>query len=242
MGRHDAGKDVVELQKQSRPRRRYRAQKDFRINIGGVPQRLKKNSGGLVRFSLLFCTKGMKTDPAVAKTNKPSRFWNVPAFRFSGKFLLFLILLGGLYSQLSSRWDSFREGFTGLTAKLVGACYALGGAETAASGSLVTGPGIALLVIEECTGAYEMIIFAAAVLAFPTGWRKKGLGLLFGLPLLYAVNILRMMLLAWVQAHGSPGLFDFMHVYFWQATLILMILGVFILWIKLTVYRNVQAA
>ena len=129
-----------------------------------------------------------------------------------------------------------------MTAKLVGVCYSLGGAETTASGNLVTGPGIALQVIEECTGAYEMIIFAAAVLAFPTGWRKKGLGMLLGLPLLYAINILRMMLLAWVQAHGSRRLFDFMHVYFWQATLVLMILGVFILWIKLAVYRNVQTA
>ncbi len=186
--------------------------------------------------------KGMKTGPAVAKKNRFPRFFHSPAFRFAGKFLFFLILLGGVYSQLSSRWDSFRNGFTGLTAKLVSACYSLGGSKTAASGNLITGGGIALQVIEECTGAYEMIIFAAAVLAFPTGWKEKGLGLLLGLPLLYVINILRMLLLAYIQAQGSPGLFNFMHIYFWQATLILMILGVFILWIKFAVYRNVQTA
>lgn len=184
----------------------------------------------------------MKTGPLVAKKKESPRFFYSPGFRFAGKFLFFLILLGGVYSQLSSRWDPFRNGFTGLTAKLVGACYSFGGTPTNVSGNLITGPQIALRVIEECTGAYEMIIFAAAVLAFPTGWMKKGLGLLLGLPLLYVINILRMLLLAWVQAHGSPGLFDFMHIYFWQATLILMILGVFILWIKLAVYRNVQTA
>ncbi len=184
----------------------------------------------------------MKESPTVAKKNRLPRFFYSPPFRFAGKFLFFLILLGGVYSQFSSRWDSFRNGFTGLTAKLVSACYSPGGAETNASGNLITGAGIALLVIEECTGAYEMIIFAAAVLAFPAGWRKKELGILLGLPLLYAINILRMLLLAYIQAHGSPELFDFMHIYFWQATLILMILGVFILWIKLAVYRNVQTA
>lgn len=169
-------------------------------------------------------------------------FLKSPAFRFLGKFVFFLLLLGGLYSQVSSRFDAFREGLTGCTARIVGVCYSLAGAATTVSGNLITGPGVALQVIEECTGAYEMIIFAAAVLAFPAGWRKRGLGLLLGLPLLYAVNILRMLLLAYVQAHGSRNLFDFMHIYFWQASLILMILGVFVLWIKFLVFRNAQAA
>ncbi len=184
----------------------------------------------------------MKTNPAVAKKNHPPRLWKSPAIRFVGKFLFFLILLGALYSQLSSRWDSFRNGFTAATAQFVSVCYSLGGTKTSASGNLITGEKIVLQVIEECTGAYEMIVFAAAVFAFPTEWKKKGLGILLGLPLLFAINILRMMLLAYVQAHGSPALFDFMHIYFWQATLIFMILGVFILWIKLVVYRNAQTA
>ncbi|HLG94074.1 MAG TPA: archaeosortase/exosortase family protein [candidate division Zixibacteria bacterium] len=184
----------------------------------------------------------MKATSVTVKKKDPLHFWNATPLRFAGKFLLFLILLGAAYSQASSRWDAFRNGFTAATAKLVSACYSLGETKTSVSGNLITGEKIALQVIEECTGAYEMIIFAAAVLAFPTGWKKKGLGLLLGLPLLYTINVLRMMLLAWVQAHGSPALFDFMHIYFWQATLILMILGVFILWIKLLVYRNVQTA
>lgn len=184
----------------------------------------------------------MKNSPAVVPKSRFSFLLDFSSFRFVGRFLLFLIFLGAAYSQVSSRWDAFRNGFTAATAEFVSTCYSLGGAKTDASGNLITGPGIALSVIEECTGVYEMIIFAAAVLAFPAGWRKKGLGILFGLPLLFAINILRMMLLAWVQAHGSPELFDFLHIYFWQATLILMILGVFILWVKLAVYRNVQTA
>lgn len=180
--------------------------------------------------------------PAPAQKVLTSRFYRSPAFRFVAFFILFLIVLGGSYSQVVSRSERLRESFTSLTARLVGACYSLGGSKMSVSGSSIMGPGISISVIEECTGAYEMIIFAAAVLAFPANWRKKIWGILFGLPLLFAINIVRMDILALVQAHGSPSLFDFMHVYFWQATLILMILGVFILWIKLFVFRNVQTA
>lgn len=170
------------------------------------------------------------------------RFYRSPAFRFVGLFLFYLVLLGTAYSQLSSRADAFRTGLTDLTARLVGACYSMGGASITVFGNSISGSGVAISVIEECTGAYEMIIFSAAVLAFPAGWGKRSWGILLGVPALFAINVLRMVLLAYVQAHGSPELFDFMHIYFWQATLILMILGVFILWIKLAVLRNAQTA
>jgi len=168
------------------------------------------------------------------------KLYNSPAFRFVLGFILYLVILGFSYSQLFSRSEKLRNGFTNLTAQVVGTCYSLTGSKASVAGSLITAPGVSISVIEECTGAYEMIIFAGAVLAFPARRLKKLWGILFGLPLLFIINIIRMWLLAFVQAHGSHQLFEFMHVYFWQATLILMILGVFILWIKLFVYRNVQ--
>lgn len=179
-------------------------------------------------------------------TNKPGgdihRFYQSPAFKFIGLFLSYLVLLGTGYSQLSSRWDAFRNAFTHSTAQLVGTCYSMGGATVNVSDNSINGSGVAISVIEECTGAYEMIIFAAAVLAFPAGWGKRAWGIFLGLPALFLINVFRMVLLAYVQAHSSQSLFDFMHIYFWQATLILMILGVFILWIKLAVFRNVKMA
>jgi archaeosortase B (VPXXXP-CTERM-specific) len=182
----------------------------------------------------------MPNKPAVARKPNSPPLHRAPAFRFVAFFILYLVLIGGGYSQLSSRWDSFRNAFTHSTAQLVGFCYSLGKSDLAVSGDSISGGGVALQVIEECTGAYEMIIFSAAVLAFPAGWRKKLIGLTLGIPFLFALNILRMVLLAFVQAHGSPALFDFMHLYFWQVMLIVMILGTFVLWIKLAVYRNVK--
>ena len=91
-------------------------------------------------------------------------------------------------------------------------------------------------IISECTGLFEIAIYASCVVAFPTSWRNKGLGLLFGIPAIYAFNLLRIICLLLVgrYAHSS---FEFFHLYFWQGTLILMITSVWMLWIYLVV-RN----
>ncbi len=89
-------------------------------------------------------------------------------------------------------------------------------------------------IIGECTGLFEMAIYAASVLAFPTSWRKKSLGLLFGIPAIYAFNILRILCLLLVGRYANSS-FDFFHLYFWQGTLILMITSVWMLWIYLVV-------
>jgi exosortase H (IPTLxxWG-CTERM-specific) len=91
-------------------------------------------------------------------------------------------------------------------------------------------------IISECTGLFEVAIFAACVLAFPASWRSKGLGLLFGAPTIYAFNLLRILCLLLV-GHYAYSSFDFFHLYFWQGTLILMITSVWMLWIYLVV-RN----
>jgi len=91
-------------------------------------------------------------------------------------------------------------------------------------------------IISECTGLFEMVIYSSCVLAFPTSWRNRGLGLLFGIPTIYAFNVLRILCLLLVGHYAYPS-FDFFHLYFWQGTLILMITSVWMLWIYLVV-RN----
>jgi exosortase H (IPTLxxWG-CTERM-specific) len=109
------------------------------------------------------------------------------------------------------------------------------------SGRIVTIHGFAVEVIEECTGIYEMLLFAAAVLAFPSTWKSKGLGFLMGLPLIYFFNILRIVFLAVIGVHFR-SLFDFMHIYFWQATLVVIIVTVWFLWIRLVATRAKQTS
>ncbi len=102
--------------------------------------------------------------------------------------------------------------------------------EATISGNLIHMNGFAVRIIEECTGIFEVIIFVAAVLAFPTSWAKRMVGLAMGIPMLYVFNVVRILVLILVGRY-QPDVFEFMHIYFWQATLILMITSVWLLWI-----------
>ena len=53
---------------------------------------------------------------------------------------------------------------------------------------------------------------------------------LLGIPAIYVFNLLRIMCLLVVGRYANP-MFDFFHLYFWQATLIIMITSVWLLWI-----------
>jgi exosortase H (IPTLxxWG-CTERM-specific) len=99
---------------------------------------------------------------------------------------------------------------------------------------LVTFDGFAVDIIDECVGWLEMVIFISAVLAFATSWRNRGLGVLLGIVGIYFFNIVRILVLILVGRYAS-GLFDFAHIYFWQATLIVLITGLWVLWIRFVV-------
>jgi exosortase H (IPTLxxWG-CTERM-specific) len=126
------------------------------------------------------------------------------------------------------------------TAALVAGVFRVFTERVAHHGDVVSFDGFAVRIVSECFGLLEMAIFAAAVLAFATTWRKRGLGLLLGLPAIYAFNLLRIAMLL-VVGRSSPALFEFAHVYFWQATLILVITSLWLLWIRFVVRDETSA-
>jgi archaeosortase B (VPXXXP-CTERM-specific) len=161
-----------------------------------------------------------------------------PAYRFVGLFALYLAAITVGYPWLTKRALSFVEAITAATAVIGTAILSLVTDEASRSGSLMQLGTFGVLIVEECTGIFEMLIFMAAVLAYPTGWRDKLMGFALGIPLLYLFNLARILVLLWVGRFHNE-LFEFMHIYFWQATLILMITSVWLLWI-LKVVRRVE--
>lgn len=156
--------------------------------------------------------------------------WANPAYRF---VFLFAVLLGievVVYPMITKRYFFVVEAMTRLTAQLEYLVLSAFTDKVTLDGNLVHMDGFAVRIIEECTGVFEVIIFVAAVLAFPTTWAKRLTGLAMGIPLLYVFNVVRILVLILVGRY-QPGVFEFMHVYFWQATLILMITSVWLLWI-----------
>ena len=156
--------------------------------------------------------------------------WKNPAYRFVFLFLVYLAIVSVVYPQAAKRLPEFFKSLMFGTAWIEYQILAPFTDDIRLSGSLVAYEGFFARIILECTGVYEMLIFAAAVLAFPTTVWKKVVGLAMGIPLLYVFNVARILFLILVGAHWHDA-FEFMHIYFWQATLILMITSVWLLWI-----------
>jgi exosortase H (IPTLxxWG-CTERM-specific) len=95
------------------------------------------------------------------------------------------------------------------------------------------------IVVSECGAIEVMAIFFAAVLAFPAAWWKKLFGIVTGIPLMYAVNIFRLSVLAVVGALDTDGKwFKFAHEYVWQAVYIVFVVAVWLAWVEYIVRRN----
>ena len=110
--------------------------------------------------------------------------WKNPAYRFVFLFLVYLGIIAYGYPKFRVRFEWLVEWMAEATAVVEYYTFSAFTSNTTLSGAVVAYKGFAVHIIEECTGVYEVLIFAAAVLAFPTFWSKKGVGLGLGIPLL----------------------------------------------------------
>jgi exosortase H (IPTLxxWG-CTERM-specific) len=180
------------------------------------------------------------------KTGQPKK--KKPADPRKRRLILFIFTFLGLlvvgaivYPWFSISMDNELRGLMAVTASICGGFLDLFSADVIISGRFVTFKGFSVEIIEECTGLFEMLIFLAAVLSYPASWKSRGIGIALGIPALYLINVARIIFLI-VVGYLNNSLFEFMHLYFWQATLILMITTVWVLWILLVVNREKKSA
>ena len=160
--------------------------------------------------------------------------------RFCVIFLGLLIVLTTTFPFLSDRFNPQLTWLMAVTADVTGFLLKFFGTSVIVSGRVVSLNNFSMEVVGECTGLYEMLIFLAAMIAYPANYRKKLIGAGLGIPLLYVINIIRMIFIA-IVGNWSPKTFDFMHLYFWQVAMILIIVSVWILWIEKVVHHERKA-
>jgi exosortase H (IPTLxxWG-CTERM-specific) len=134
---------------------------------------------------------------------------------------LFLVILVGGFALLSLRQvnDALVEPFTAGIAHASGAALALLGQDVTMSGTVIRTPRFAVNIRNGCNGVEAMIIFLAAVLAFPASWRARGIGLLLGVVVIQVVNLVRVVALFLTGAY-LPEWFDSSHTVVWQSVVI----------------------
>lgn len=152
--------------------------------------------------------------------------------RFAGLYLFYIGLLTLLYISFK---DDLRF-LNNSTAATLSALLDLLGVHTAVNEAVIYLNFIALEVIGECTGIYEIVVFSGCVLAYPASTGKKLAGIAFGIPVVLGFNMVRLISLAFVGL-WFPSLFNYVHYYLWQVTLIIIVVFVMLIWIEKVVNK-----
>ena len=154
------------------------------------------------------------------------------AYRQEIVFLTVFILVLGVGFTLIA-WnpvnDHLIEPFTGGIAKLSGVTLNLIGQGIEMEGTVIRNQRFAVNIRNGCNGVETMIIFLAAVLAFPAPWKSRLAGLALGFFAIQVVNLVRVVALFLTGAY-FPKFFDNSHTVVWQTIVILFGVLLWIFW------------
>jgi len=153
-------------------------------------------------------------------------------FRF---FLTFVILQLGLFgiNMLGVVQQHLVLPWTALLARICVALVTLFDSTAAAAGKVLwnTVTGFGVSIEPGCNGIEACIVLFAAVLAFPSSWRHKMIGLALGFVAVQGLNVVRVISLFYL-GQWNTAVFNFAHEYLWQALIMLDVLVVWLLWVR----------
>ncbi len=165
---------------------------------------------------------------------------NWPTLRF---VLLFGLGVGVVYWLLRQEAVSraLVVPFTESIATCSGFLLSLLGMPVHISQRVVSGAGFSISIENNCNAIFEIGFFLAAVVAYPAAWRGRLWAFLIGPPLLYAVNLLRVVGIFYAGAR-YPDLFDEVHLYVAQSFFILCIALLWLAWVRRFGSRSLELA
>lgn len=141
-------------------------------------------------------------------------------------FLLYVALSFAVIHIVRTKTDVLHL-FAVKVAQISSRLISLVGVETRTADSVVfQNQGFAIDISYKCAGILLMAFFSAGILAYPCPFPKKLVGLLLGIPLLFLINLLRLVGLFLVGTF-IPPMFDFVHKGLAE---VLMILAAFVIW------------
>jgi exosortase H (IPTLxxWG-CTERM-specific) len=163
-----------------------------------------------------------------AKPSDGLRAWLAgkdPVFRF---VLCFGTLMGLYYAlALTPFCERLLYSYLEVNARVTGALLNWLGQNCRVSGVSVRSPHFAIAIRRGCDAVEPAWFFCAALIAFPGAFRRKALGMLAGVSLLLALNLVRIVSLYFI-GWRFPGFFNTAHLELWPT---LFILAAMVLWL-----------
>lgn len=149
--------------------------------------------------------------------------------RFSLRFVLLSGFLFVIVNTIPNAWiadplNRFTAGATGLFLSLFGIPVAVNAVE-------ISHAGFSIKIILECTAIHIILLFFSFVSAYPATGKQKMLGLLFGVPILFLANFLRIVVIFVLGLH-SKTLFQYTHVFIGQIFMVLLLILLSLNWLR----------
>jgi exosortase/archaeosortase family protein len=152
-------------------------------------------------------------------------------------FLVRCFVYWGVALFLISRVPAIERAGIDLTVATIEKLFEWTGQAITRQGNALFGAGAAVEIVADCSPHVPYFIFAAVVLAFPSSWTQRLIGLVAGAVLIHVFNTVRILALMWVLAWRREW-FEFAHVYLWQTGTILVLFAAFALWLRLVSARR----
>jgi len=150
-------------------------------------------------------------------------------------FIAFLVLLATLFTLELTPWAQTHVvvPWTNLLAQASTALVTMFDPNVLAEGKVIRSAtnGFAVSIEAGCNGVEATIVLLAAMLAFPASWRYRFVGLAIGFVAVQALNVVRIISLFYI-GQWSYAVFEWAHLYVWQALIMLDVLVVWLLWVR----------
>jgi exosortase H (IPTLxxWG-CTERM-specific) len=158
-------------------------------------------------------------------------------WRFIAYFIIVLAVLFGI-EKLNSVQAAVIHPWTSFLAWFSAQLMTLFDSDVLSFGRVIQShsSGFGVSIEAGCNGVESVIILIAGMVAFPAPLRLKLLGIAIGFVAVQGVNVLRVISLYYLGKWDAE-VFEFAHLYLWQALIMLDVLVVWLLWIR-AVARN----
>ncbi|MBY4596139.1 exosortase H [Ottowia caeni] len=160
-------------------------------------------------------------------------------------FLIFLAIQATLFGveMLQPVQQAVVDPWTGLVAKASAVMVHMFDPSVISYGRVLQSAqtGFGVSIEPGCNGVEATIVLVAAMLAFPSSWKMKAWGIGLGFIAVQFVNLLRVVSLFFL-GQWNFQVFEFAHLYMWQALIMLDVLIVWLLWMRVVARRDRPAA
>ena len=151
---------------------------------------------------------------------------NKDVIKFIALFISFCTVFYLIYYHFMDRFVFLEN----ITASLLGFSLRIFGLNVIVNGNIVILDGLVLEIIDECTAMFGSIVYVSCILAYPADSRKKIIGIALGIPCLYMINMVRLVIISFVGLL-RPDIFEYVHTYLWQTIFIVFVIILWLIWV-----------